>query len=221
VHFRDKTGEGQKLDISLMDVQISLASYLTSYYLVGGILSGPQGSRHGTVVPYEAFQTKDTWIVVACVTEPMWEGLCISLGLEELIIDERFNNSLKRLENHDILIEILQERFLTKTTDEWIARLDESSVPCAGVNTIDRALSHPQTLARDMVIQIDHPRFGSFKLAGNPIKASKVKDVFVPPPQLGEYTAEVLKGVLGYSDDKINELKQEKLIGVLEEETNE
>ena len=217
VHFRDRTGEGQKLDISLMDVQISLASYLTSYYLVGGILSGPQGSRHGTVVPYEAFQTKDLWIVIACVTEPMWEGLCISLELEELIIDERFNNSLKRLENHDVLIDILQERFLTKTTEEWIARLDESSVPCAAVNTIDRALNHPQTLARDMVIEIDHPRFGSFKLAGNPIKASKAENVFVPPPQLGEYTAQVLQGVLGYSDDKIKELKDQKLIGVLEE----
>jgi len=218
IHFRDRTGEGQKLDISLMDVQISLASYLTSYYLVGGILSGPQGSRHGTIVPYEAFQTKDLWIVVACVTEPMWEGLCIGLGLEELIIDERFNNALKRLKNHDELIAILQERFLAKNTDEWITRLDESSVPCAAVNTIDRALNHPQTLARDMVIEIDHPRFGSFKLAGNPIKASAVKDVFVPPPQLGEYTAQVLQGVLGYSDDKIKELKDEKLIGVLEEE---
>lgn len=220
VHFRDKTGEGQKLDISLMDVQISLASYLTAYYLVGGILSGPQGSRHGTIVPYEAFQTKDIWMVVACVTEPMWEGLCIALELEELIIDERFNNSLKRLNNHDELISILQERFLTKTADEWIARLDESSVPCAPVNSIDRALSHPQTLARDMVIEIDHPRFGPFKLAGNPIKASAVEDVFVPPPQLGEYTAEVLKGVLGYSDDKIKELKDQKLIGVLEEEAD-
>jgi len=217
VHYRSRTGEGQKLDISLMDVQISLASYLTAYYLVGGILSGPQGSRHGTIVPYEAFQTKDLWIVVACVTEPMWEGLCISLELEQLIVDERFDNGLKRLENHDDLITILQERFLTRTTDEWIARLDESSVPCAPVNTIDRALNHPQTLARDMVIEIDHPRFGSFKLAGNPIKASAVKDVFVPPPQLGEYTAEVLKGVLGYSDEKIKELKDEKLIGVLEE----
>jgi CoA:oxalate CoA-transferase len=221
IHYRDRTGEGQKLDISLMDVQISLASYLTSYYLVGGILSGPQGSRHGTIVPYEAFQTKDIWMVVACVTEPMWEGLCIALELEELIIDERFDNSLKRLKNHDELISILQERFLTKTADEWISRFDESSVPCAAVNTIDRALSHPQTLARDMVIEIDHPHFGSFKLAGNPIKASKVKDVFVSPPQLGEYTAEVLKGVLGYSDAKIKELKDQKLIGVLEEGTNE
>lgn len=221
IHFRERTGEGQKLDISLMDVQISLASYLTAYYLVGGILSGPQGSRHGTIVPYEAFKAKDIWMVVACVTEPMWEGLCIALELEELIIDERFDNALKRLENHDELIAILQERFLTKTAEEWIARLDESSVPCAPVNSIDRVLSHPQTLARDMVIEIDHPRFGQFKLGGNPIKASAVQDVFVPPPQLGEYTIEVLKGVLGYSDDKINELKEEKLIGVLEEETNE
>ena len=120
LHYRDKTGKGQKLDISLLDVQISLASYLVAYYLVGGILSGPQGSRHGSLVPYEAFQTKDIWIVVACVTEPFWEGLCIAMGLEEIILDERFDNALRRLENYDELIPILRERFLhdAESTEE-------------------------------------------------------------------------------------------------------
>lgn len=218
LHYRDSTGKGQKLDISLLDVQISLASYLVSYYLVGGILLGPQGSRHGSIVPYEAFQTKDIWIVVACVTEPFWEGLCIALGLEELIIDERFNNGIKRLENHDDLIPILQERFLTKTSGEWLPLLEEADVPCAPVNSIERALSDPQVLERNMVIDIEHPRLGNFKLAGNPIKASETEDVFAPPPQLGEYTGEVLKKILGYSDERIQKLIEEKAIGTLKEE---
>jgi len=218
LHYRESTGKGQKLDISLLDAQISLASYLVAYYLVGGILSGPQGSRHGSIVPYEAFNTKDIWIVVACVTEKFWEGLCIALELEELIIDERFDNGIKRLQNHDELIHILQERFLTKTATEWLKLLEEADVPCAPVNTLDLALSDPQVLARNMVIDINHPRFGNFKLAGNPIKASETEDVFVPPPQHGEYTEEVLKEILGYSEEKIHKLKEEKVIGILEEE---
>jgi len=218
LHYRDKTGKGQKLDISLLDVQISLASYLVAYYLVGGILSGPQGSRHGSLVPYEAFQTKDLWIVVACVTEPFWEGLCIAMGLEELILDERFDNALNRLQTHDELIPILQERFLQKTAAEWLPLLEEADVPCAPVNSLDRALSDPQVLERNMVIEIEHPQLGNFKLAGNPIKASESEEIFVAPPRLGEYTEEVLKEILEYPDDRIKELKDEKVIGIFEEE---
>ena len=218
LHYRDRTGKGQKLDVSLLDVQISLASYLVSYYLVGGILSGPQGSRHGSIVPYEAFEARDMWLVVACVTEKFWEGLCIALELEELIIDERFDNAIKRLENHDELIAILQERFATRTAAEWLQRLEEADVPCAPVNSLDLALSDPQVLERNMVVEIEHPQFENFKVAGNPIKASEAEDVLAPPPQLGEYTGEVLKGILGYSDDRIKELTEEKVIGVLDDE---
>lgn len=218
LHYREKTGKGQKLDISLLDVQISMASYLVAYYLVGGILPGPQGSRHGLLVPYEAFQTKDIWIVVACVTEPFWEGLCIAMGLEELILDERFDDALKRNQNHDELIPILKERFLQKTAGEWLPLLEDADVPCAPVNSLDRALSEPQVVERNMVIEIEHPQLRSFKLAGNPIKASETEEIFVAPPRLGENTEEVLKGILEYSDDRIKELKDEKVIGIFEEE---
>ena len=218
LHYREKTGKGQKLDISLMDVQISLASYLVSYYFVGGILLGPQGSRHGSLCPYEAFQASDRWLVVACVTEKFWEGLCIALEVEELILDDRFDNAVKRMENHDALIEILQKRFLEKTADEWLKLLEEADVPCAPVNSIDRALSDPQTLARNMVIDIKHPKLPTFQLAGNPIKSSEMEDFFAPPPQLGENTKEVLKGVLGYSEAKVDQLTREKVIGILKQE---
>ncbi|MBW1709572.1 MAG: CoA transferase [Deltaproteobacteria bacterium] len=221
LHFREKTGKGQKLDISLLDCQISMTSYLAAYYLIGGLLSGPQGSRHGTLVPYEAFKTKDIWIVVACVTEPFWEGLCVALELEELVLDDRFNNALKRLENHDELIPILQEVFFKKTAAEWLDRLEEADVPCAPVNSLDRALTDPQVLSRNMVPELSHPHLGKFKLAGNPVKASETEEVFIPPPQLGENTEEVFKQILGYSEDKIKELLDEKVIGIMKEEGNE
>ncbi|MBW2092765.1 MAG: CoA transferase [Deltaproteobacteria bacterium] len=221
LHYRNTTGKGQKLDISLLDAQISMASYLVAYYLVGGILSGPQGSRHGSLVPYEAFKTKDTWIVVACVTQKFWEGLCAAMDLGELVIDERFEDALKRLKNHDELIPILQERFLDKTTDEWMNILLEADVPCAPVNTLDRALADPQVLARNMVVELDHPGLGKFKLAGNPIKGSAVEEQFTAPPRLGEHTAEVLTNLLGFTEEDIRILAEEKVIGLFSEEAKE
>ncbi len=221
LHYRDSTGQGQKLDVSLLDTQISMTSYLAAYYLVGGKLSGPQGSRHETIVPYEAFQCSDIWLVVACTNNRFWEGLCIALELEELILDERFDSPVQRLEHRDEVIPILQERFLQKTAGEWLKRLEEADVPCAPVNTLDLALSDPQVLTRNMIIEMDHPKTGKYKLAGNPIKASESEEFLSPPPLLGEYTVEVLKDVLEYSDEKIDELLEEKVIGVYKEEDDD
>jgi crotonobetainyl-CoA:carnitine CoA-transferase CaiB-like acyl-CoA transferase len=167
------------------------------------------------IVPYEAFQTKDSWIVVACVTQKFWEGLCIGLGVEELIIDERFNSPGGRLKNHDDLIPILQNVFLKKTSTEWLQILDELEVPCAPVNSVDRALSDPQVLSRNMVVEFERDVVGKFKLVGNPIKTSATEDVFNPPPFLGEHTESILKELLGYSDEKIKQLNEEKAIGLM------
>lgn len=212
VHYRDTTGIGQKLDISLLDGQISMATYLAAYYLVDGVVPGPQGSRHETIVPYEAFQTRDIWIVVTCVTPKFWEGFCRALELEELITDERFMDGAHRLANYDELIPIIQERFLEKTGDEWIQLLEKEEVPCAPVNTLDRTLNDPQVLSRNMVIEMQHSRLGRLRLAGNPIKASEAEEGFTPPPELGEHTEVILREILGYSQDRIDKLKEEKVI---------
>jgi CoA:oxalate CoA-transferase len=218
LHHRNKTGKGQKLDISLLDCQISLTSYLAAYYFIGGMIAGPQGSRHESVVPYEAFKTKDIWVVVACVTPKFWEGLCRVLELEQLISDERFDDMTKRVINHDELFPILQEAFLQKTADEWLRKLDQEGVPGAPVNTIDRALNDPQVLERNMVVEINHPR-GKFKLAGNPIKTPGLEEeVFSPPPDLGEHTEEILRDLLGFSDEKIEALKAQKVVGRKEDD---
>ena len=214
LYYRNSTGKGQKLDVSLLDTQISMTSYLAAYWLIGGKLSGRQGSRHENVVPYEAFQTSDLWLVVACVTQKFWEGLCKALGLEELIGDDRFSSAVMRLENRDELIPVLQKRFREKSTREWLALLDEEDVPCAPVNTLDLALSDPQVLSRNMIIELDHPQTGTIKLPGNPIKSSESGEFLSPPSLLGEYTREVLRDVLEYADEKIQKLADEKAIGL-------
>jgi crotonobetainyl-CoA:carnitine CoA-transferase CaiB-like acyl-CoA transferase len=197
LHHRERTGLGQKLDVSLLDCQISLASYLAAYYFIDDIIVGPQGSRHENIAPYEAYPTKDIWIVVACTSQRFWEAFCRALELEELITDPRFEDRYYRRDNIEELAPILTERFQQKTCDEWIALLQKEDVPCAPVNPIDRALNDPQVLARNMIVDMEHPKVGKFKLPGNPIKSSLTEDVFVSPPELGEHTDEVLRGELG------------------------
>ncbi len=213
IHYREKTGHGKKLDISLLDGQISMATYLAAFYLIDSVVPGPQGSRHETIVPYEAFKTKDIWIVVTCVTPKFWEGFCRALKIEELISDERFKDSACRLANYHVLIPIIQKKFLEKTGDEWIKLLEQEEVPCAPVNTLDRTLNDPHVLSRNMVIEMQHARLGKLKLAGNPIKSSEAAESFTPPPELGEHTEVILREILGYSQDKIKKLKEEGVIG--------
>ena len=214
---RNTTGEGRKLDVSLLDSQISMASYLAAYYLIDGTVAGPQGSRHESIVPYEAFRTKDRWIVVACVTPKFWEALCRALNIEELISDERFIDSANRLENRDTLVSLIQAAFKKKTADEWLLLLDEAGVPCAPVNTIDRALNDPQVTDRNMILEFDHPRLDRIRVAGNPVKTPGPEPPMRRPPELGEHTGEVLKEFLGYSDNRLEELEKQQLIALYKE----
>jgi CoA:oxalate CoA-transferase len=212
LHFRSRTGKGRWLDISLLDCQISLLSYLIAYHSIGGLVPGPQGSRHESIVPYQAFHTKDIWIVVACSTPKFWEGLCRAIGREDLITDDRFDDPIKRVQNQDELVPILEEIFLEKSADEWLEALEREEVPCAPVNTLDRALSDPQVLHRRMVVELEHPALGRFKAAGNPIKTACAEESFASPPLLGEHTEEVLMGLLGYDRSRIQELVEEGVI---------
>jgi crotonobetainyl-CoA:carnitine CoA-transferase CaiB-like acyl-CoA transferase len=215
---RDRTGKGQKIDTSLLDGQVSMSTYLTAYlFRRQNWVPGPQGSQHETIVPYEAFKTKDIYIVVACVTPKFWEGLCRALDLPELIKDERFLDGGKRIQNHDALVAILRERFLTKTCDEWLDLLEKEQVPRAPVNTLDRVVRDPQVLARNMVPTLENPKIGKINLAGNPIKTPGLDEVYNFPPRLGEHTAEVLKGLIKLSDEEIQRLAAEKVIGLAKE----
>ena len=213
LHQRQLTGEGRKVDIALMDCLVSMSCYLAAQYLSTGMDPGPQGSRHELVVPYEAFRAKDNWVVVTCVTPKFWEGLCRSLGLEELLTDERFSDGVKRLGNYQTLTPILRDAFGKKSAKEWLEILEREGVPCAPVNTLGQTLVDPQVIERHMVVDVPHPGGGEVRLAGNPVKISGLEDRFSAPPALGGQTVEVLKELLNYSDAQIRELEAEKVIG--------
>jgi len=142
-----------------------------------------------------------------------WRNLCHVLGLDHLADDPRFNSRQNRLTNRDELDRLLEEAFLKKTTDEWQALFDITEVPAGPINTLDKTFADPQILARNMVVEIDSPHTGKVKDVGNPIKMSGVeKQVYNPPPLLGEHSEEVLSRILGYSKERIDSLKEKKII---------
>jgi len=210
---RSKTGEGRKVDVGMLDVQISLHTYRAKYYLVAGEIPKPVGTGHVSSVPLRAYRTKDSYIVVEAFMDHFWRNLCRAIGMESLSEDPRFNSRSKRLENREEVDRILEEAFLKKTTDEWIEIFDEIEVPSGPINTLDKALADPQVLSRNMLIEIDSPHTGKLKDVGNPIKISGVdEEIFKPPPLLGEHTEMILKNMLGYSTEKIAELKEKDII---------
>jgi len=211
---RYNTGRGQKIDISLLDCQISLLSYVAQYYLVNGIVPKPIGSAHQTIVPYQAYRCKDNYIVVACFTEKFWPVFCKVIGREDLVTDPRFANPADRVKNRLELEKIVEEALAEKNADEWLELLEEASVPAGPINTVDKALSDPQVLARQMVVELSDPLMGSFKSVGNPIKSTELEksQVYNVPPRLGQHTRQILKDVLGYDNQLINQLIEEKVI---------
>ncbi|MGD0624688.1 MAG: CoA transferase [Thermodesulfobacteriota bacterium] len=211
--YREKTGEGLKIDLSLLDCQVSLLTYMAQYYFFNGIVPGPIGSGHQSIVPYQAFKTQDMWIVVAVFVEKFWPKFCKVLELENLISDPRFDKNQMRLQNKATLIPILEQAILKWKGKDLLQRLDEEDVPAAPVNTLDRILSDPQILSRKMVVEIDHPKAGKFKSVGNPVKVSHIpEEKFQPPPLLGQHNEVIYCGMLGYSLADLGRWKEEGII---------
>ena len=209
---RERTGKGQKIDISLLDCQTSLLTYRAQFYFIGKEIAQAVGSGHVSAHPIRAFRTKTFDVVIDANTENIFAELCRAIGAPDLCLHPKFNSRKNRLQNKDELYALLEKTFREKTGEEWMAIL-ESRVPIAPIHTIDKALADPQTLSRNMVVEIDYGKEQKLKILGNPIKMSEVEqEVFKKPPRLGEHTEEVLTSILNYSTETIGELKQQKII---------
>lgn len=209
---REKTGRGQKIDISLLDCQISLLTYRGQYYFVGNEVAQPVGSGHVSAHPIRAFQTKTFDIVIDANTENIFIELCKAMGTPDLCSSPKFNSRENRLRNKAELYEILERIFMEKTAEEWLDLL-EKRVPIAPINTIDKALSDPQILSRNMVVEVEYENSKKLKILGNPVKMSEIsQEVFRKPPRLGEHTEEILVKMLNCSPERIEELKNQRII---------
>ena len=212
LYQRGRTGRGQEIDISLLDCQTSLLTYRAQYYFVGNEIAEPLGSGHTSIHPIRAFKTKTFDIVMDCNTQNIFTEMCEAVGHPDLCNHPKFDSRKTRLENKDELYAILDKVFLEKTGEEWLELLGKR-IPIAPINTIDKALSDPQTLSRNMVAEVEYENNKKLKILGNPIKMSEIKqEVFKRPPRLGEHTEEVLTKLLHYPPEKIDELRRQKII---------
>ncbi|MDI7267406.1 MAG: CoA transferase [Myxococcota bacterium] len=210
---RERTGVGRRIEVSLLDCLVSMLTYVAQYYFVGGGVPQPIGSGHMSVVPYGAFATKDRPIVVAIFVEKFWKGLCDAVGLPELAGDARFATTAARLENRDECNAILARRFAERTQAEWIDALSKAEIPSAPILSLDQVFTDPQILARDMLVEVDHPRCGRLKMIGDPVKLTPRPPAgFQPPPTLGQHTETVLRELLGYGPERIETLRKAEVI---------
>jgi formyl-CoA transferase len=207
--WRERSGRGQYLDISLLDVEVSSLANIASNYLVAGQEAVRHGTAHESIIPYQVFKTRDRPIAVAVANQKLWVNFCGLVGKEEWLKDPRFESNPKRVENRDALVPLIDELFAEKTCDEWMDLLLSAAIPCGPVNNMEHLFADPQVLHRNMVAEIPHPTIGSLRLAGIPVKYSETPgDIRLHPPLLGEHTDEVLSQVLEYTPGKIRELKE-------------
>ena len=211
---RAHSGRGQRVDTSLLEGQLAMLSYHLTSYFATGRAPVRRGASSQLSVPYQAFQAKDDWVVVAAFTPRMWQGVCRAIERPQWADDERFADSSRRAANRTTLIPMLAEVFTTRTVEDWVERLSAEGVPCTSVNSIDKVVVDPQVAARDMIVDVDHPTIGRLRMAGLPIKLSaNPGSVKAPPPLLGEHSRQVLAG-LGLSQERIDALVQSGVIGV-------
>jgi crotonobetainyl-CoA:carnitine CoA-transferase CaiB-like acyl-CoA transferase len=208
-----RTGVGRDVDIALLDTAVSMLSYFAVWTLNHDwIAERTRSSAHQTLVPAQNFPTRDGWIVIFCNKDKFWRDLVETLGAPELAEDARFRTFGDRFAHKDALLPLLQARFATRTTEEWLDRL-RGRVPCAPVNDVRQALADPQVLARDMIVEVEHPDFGTLREVRSPVRTEGEIRHPARAPRLGEHTDQILREVLSYSDSTIARLRATGVIG--------
>ena len=213
LHHRNQHGEGQYIDISMLDAQIAWLTYQAAYYFAYDRPPQRLGAAHPTLVPYQAFMCQDgKYLNVAVGSERLWDRFCQAVKREDLKDRPEFATNGVRVENRATLVPLLQEYFLTRAADDWVADLQQHNVPAGPINDLADVFSDPQVLHREMLLEMHHPTLGAIKQTGLPIKFSLTPGgLDRPPPLLGEHNGQILKD-LGYSDAQIAEMAEKSVI---------
>jgi crotonobetainyl-CoA:carnitine CoA-transferase CaiB-like acyl-CoA transferase len=213
LYERERTGKGCKVELSMFDGMLNLLSYIGTIWLTKGELPKPPGSAHEYSVPWQAFGTRDGYIVVATRQEVFWRKLCGALEAPALATDPRFATNPDRVANRAALVPELERIFRTRTVAEWLGRLRAAEVPAAPVNNLDAAFAEPPVAEREMIVEYEHPDVGTVRLPGNPIKMSGMgKTISNPAPRIGEHTDSLLGGLLNLSDEQIATLRAKGVV---------
>lgn len=209
---RERTGEGQFIDVALLDSIMPLLGWTASNLMIGGQDPIPMGNENFTAAPSGTFKTKDGYINIAANEQKQWEALADTLGLSELKTDPRFQEREARKKNRYILKDIIEKKLVENTTDYWVKVLIEKDVPCGEILSLREALDSPQIKHRGTIGEVEVEGIGKVKLFNLPAKFSKVEcKIETPPPKFSQHTREILKG-LGYTDEEINNFKEKGVI---------
>jgi formyl-CoA transferase/CoA:oxalate CoA-transferase len=213
LRHKEKTGEGQQVDISMLEGQLSLLCTSFANYFVDKKVPQPMGTAYAVVVPYQTFHTRTRDLALAIAGEKLWRKFCPTIGHPELADDPLYLTTTDRMNNRDTLIPKLQAVFMTKTYEEWEALLLANDIPVGAINNIAQVVEHPQVQARKPFIEMDHPKVGKVRGVGSPVRLSKTPaEVRTPAPTHGQHTREVMREVLGMGDDEIDALVKKGVV---------
>jgi len=213
LRHRDLTGEGQLVDISLLDTMTALLTNVASNHLVGGMGHQRLGNDHPNLTPYGVFRAKDRWFAVGVGNEGQWSKLCDIMGQPQLENDPRFATNNDRVANRAELAEVLTQGFAGRNAQEWLEDLHAAGLPCGPINEIPDVFKHPQVEDRDLIIEVEHPQAGPIKVPGFPYKFSTTPaEVRLPPPLLGQHTAQILMDVLGYDTREVEDFQERGVV---------
>ena len=214
LYFREKTGKGQCIDLSLFQSQVATLFNMASNYLLSGKVPRRWGLEHASIVPYQGFKTSDEeYIMVSITSEKMWENFCNVIEKPELLKDTRFKSNEKRVIHRKELIPMLEALFLTRPADQWVVDLRAVKIPCGIVNSMDRVFNHPQIEPLELVAELEHPTAGEIKVVGIPVKYSETPgSIRRPPPLLGQHTDEILSELLECTEVEIEDLRKGGII---------
>ncbi|MDP3286553.1 MAG: CaiB/BaiF CoA-transferase family protein, partial [Desulfobacterales bacterium] len=205
---------GQKVDISLVDSVVSAMETIIQIYLVEKRTPERTGNRYEFIYPYDTFKAKDGWVVIAVGNNKLWEVFCDAIGTNHLLEDEKYKDNYDRVKAHQEVKRIVEEWTGGREVKEIVDYLSSRTIPCAPLYTVKDVVEDKHIAeARRMIREIEHPLAGRMKVIGSPINLSETPaEVRTPAPVLGQHSAEILRNILNYSEDQIDELKREKII---------
>ena len=208
LRVKERTGEGQQLDISMMEGQLALLGTSIANYFANGEIPKPMGTAYPVVVPYQTFHTRTRDLALAIAGQKIWQKFCPTIGCPELLDDPRYRTTTDRMNHRDSLIPTLQKVFLTRAYEEWEPLLLENDIPVGAINHLGQVVEHPQVKARGSLIELEHPRVGRVRAVRSPVRLSRTPaQARTAAPAHGQHTREVLSEVLGLSAEEISRLE--------------
>jgi CoA:oxalate CoA-transferase len=214
LYHRALTGRGQKIDVSMLDCQVSILENALARFQVDGTSPKPLGNRHPTISPFQAFKAKDEYLVIALGNDSLWDKFCCCIERTDLTKDPRFVTNALRTKNIGELAVIIEDILGTRNAEHWYMVFEKAQIPYSPINTIDKVVTNRQVLSRNMIVEVEDKKAGMVKIAGNPIKMSSVPERTYrdPAPEVGEHNDLIFGDLLGYSPVEIERLKAEGVI---------